>query len=105
MIANRLAVIANRLSGDSEQAANLFGRTNFLPAPFEVCGRKFGQLATLQDSQNMIARTLKWEEDSGQEELYRTTMIRQQGHERQKAKVYENKQVALRVSCTTRVLL
>jgi hypothetical protein len=26
---------------------NLLGRTYFLPAPFELCGRKFGQLATL----------------------------------------------------------
>jgi hypothetical protein len=29
-------------------AANLFGRTYFLLAPFELCGQKFGQLATLQ---------------------------------------------------------
>jgi hypothetical protein len=32
---------------DKNSAANLLGRTYFLPAPFELCGRKFGQLATL----------------------------------------------------------
>jgi hypothetical protein len=42
----------------------------------------------------MIARTLKWEEDSGQGQLDRTTMTRQQGHESQKAKVYGNKHIS-----------
>jgi hypothetical protein len=32
---------------DKNSAANLLGRTYFLPAPFKLCGRKFGQLATL----------------------------------------------------------
>jgi hypothetical protein len=33
---------------DNNSAASLLGRTYFLPAPFELCGRKFGQLATLE---------------------------------------------------------
>jgi hypothetical protein len=32
---------------DKNYAANLFGCMYFLMAPFELCGRKFGQLATL----------------------------------------------------------
>ncbi len=32
---------------DKNSAANLLGRTYFSLAPFELCGRKFGQLATL----------------------------------------------------------
>ncbi len=32
---------------DKNSAANLLSRTYFLPAPFELCCRKFGQLATL----------------------------------------------------------
>jgi hypothetical protein len=34
---------------DKNSAANLFGHINFLQAPFELCGRKFGQLATLNE--------------------------------------------------------
>jgi hypothetical protein len=32
---------------DKNSATNLLGRTYFLAAPFELCGRKFSQLATL----------------------------------------------------------
>jgi hypothetical protein len=46
---------------DKNSAANLLGRTYFLPAPFEFCGRKFSQLATLllaQEKQGSAPSTL-----------------------------------------------